>query len=101
MFQKLLSTTGNFSFLLIRLTVGLIFLSEGIQKFLFPGKVGAGRLTKIGFSNPEFWAQLVACFEIAGGILILMGFLSKRIPNPVSRIPHPISGLPSGQGSAP
>ncbi len=64
--------------LLPRLIVGLVFLSEGIQKFLFPESVGAGRFEKIGFSNPEFLAAFVASFEIACGALILVG-LSVRI----------------------
>lgn len=83
MLQKLLSTTGSFSFLFIRLAVGLIFLSEGIQKFLYPDKVGAGRFTKIGFANPEFWSQFVACFEIACGSLILVGFLTRLAAIPL------------------
>jgi putative oxidoreductase len=83
MMKKLLNTTGSFSFLLIRLTVGLIFVSEGIQKFLYPEKVGAGRFTKIGFSNPEFWAPFVACFEIACGALILLGFLTRLAAIPL------------------
>jgi len=34
--------------ILIRIIVGLIFLSEGIQKFLFPDLLGPGRFEKIG-----------------------------------------------------
>ena len=34
--------------LLIRILVGWVFLSEGIQKFLFPESLGVGRFTKIG-----------------------------------------------------
>jgi uncharacterized membrane protein YphA (DoxX/SURF4 family) len=34
--------------LLIRILVGWVFLSEGIQKFLFPAALGAGRFAKIG-----------------------------------------------------
>jgi len=60
--------------ILPRLIVGLIFLSEGIQKFLFPELVGAGRFEKIGFANPEFLASFVASFEIVCGVLILIGF---------------------------
>jgi uncharacterized membrane protein YphA (DoxX/SURF4 family) len=60
-----------------RLIVGLIFLSEGIQKFLYPDTVGPGRFAKIGFSNPVFWAHFTACFEITCGILILIGFLTR------------------------
>lgn len=58
--------------------VGLVFLSEGIQKFLFPEMLGAGRFEKIGFANPEFLASFVACYEIVCGTLILLG-LSVRI----------------------
>jgi uncharacterized membrane protein YphA (DoxX/SURF4 family) len=61
-----------------RLIVGLVFLSEGIQKFLFPELVGAGRFEKIGFANPEFLASFVASFEIICGTLMLIGF-SVRI----------------------
>ncbi len=64
--------------LLPRLIVGLVFLSEGIQKFLFPELVGAGRFEKIGFTNPEFLASFVAFFEITCGTLILIG-LAVRI----------------------
>ena len=37
---------------LIRLLVGLVFLSEGIQKFLFPEALGVGRFVKIGIPAP-------------------------------------------------
>jgi uncharacterized membrane protein YphA (DoxX/SURF4 family) len=61
-----------------RMIVGLVFLSEGIQKFLFPESVGAGRFEKIGFADPVFLASLVASFEIVCGTLILVG-LTVRI----------------------
>ena len=34
--------------LLVRILVGWVFLAEGIQKFLFPAALGAGRFAKIG-----------------------------------------------------
>jgi uncharacterized membrane protein YphA (DoxX/SURF4 family) len=43
--------------ILIRLIVGLVFLSEGIQKYLFPELLGTGRFEKISFANPVFWAM--------------------------------------------
>ena len=64
--------------ILPRLIVGLVFLSEGIQKFLFPELTGAGRFEKIGFTNPEFLATFVASFEIVCGMLMLFG-LAVRI----------------------
>jgi putative oxidoreductase len=33
--------------------VGSVFLSEGIQKFLYPPELAAGRFTKIGIPAPE------------------------------------------------
>ena len=68
---------------MIRLIVGAAFLSEGIQKFLFPAAVGAGRFEKIGFSAPEFTAQFVACFEIACGSLVLLGLLTRLAAIPL------------------
>jgi hypothetical protein len=38
---------------LIRILVGWVFLSEGIQKFLFPDTLGVGRLAKIGIPWPH------------------------------------------------
>ena len=71
-------TANDYRSVLPRLIVGLVFLSEGIQKFLFPELIGAGRFEKIGFANPEFLASFVASFEIICGTLMLIGF-SVRI----------------------
>jgi len=66
-----------------RLVVGLVFLSEGIQKFLVPELTGAGRFAKIGFDNPEFWAAFVATFEIMCGTLILLGLATRLAAIPL------------------
>jgi len=63
--------------LLIRLVVGLIFLTEGIQKYLFPDLLGTGRFLKIGFSDPAFWAYFTGAFEIVCGTLIILGLLVR------------------------
>lgn len=72
-----LATVSDRRTLLPRLIVGLIFLSEGIQKFLFPELVGTGRFEKIGFSDPAFWAYFAGTFEIICGSLILLGLLTR------------------------
>lgn len=69
--------------ILVRLVVGLIFLSEGIQKYLFPDLVGAGRFEKIGFDNPVFWSYFTATFEIFCGTLILIGFMTRLVAIPL------------------
>jgi uncharacterized membrane protein YphA (DoxX/SURF4 family) len=75
--MKRIIKTGNVPILIIRLVVGLIFLSEGLQKYITPEIVGTGRFAKIGFSNPAFWAYLVGSFEIVCGILILFGLVIR------------------------
>jgi len=86
MFQKLLMTHAPAATILVRLIVGAAFLSEGIQKFLFPADVGAGRFEKIGFTAPEFTAKFVACFEIACGCLVLLGLLTRLAVIPLITI---------------
>jgi putative oxidoreductase len=50
--------------LLIRILVGWVFLSEGIQKFLFPESLGVGRFVKIGIPLPQLMAPFVGVTEI-------------------------------------
>jgi uncharacterized membrane protein YphA (DoxX/SURF4 family) len=60
--------------ILIRVMVGLVFLLEGILKFVRPEALGAGRFAVIGFPFPHQLAALVGGVEIAGGALILLNF---------------------------
>src|SRR5690606_5605527 len=83
MFRKIIKTRASNSTILIRLMVGAVFLSEGIQKFLFPGTRGAGRFEKIGIPEPEFFGLFVGSFELACGILILIGFLTRLATIPL------------------
>ena len=51
MFRRLLSTSAPASAVLVRLLVGSIFLSEGIQKFLYPAELGGRALCKNRYSR--------------------------------------------------
>lgn len=73
----ILNTVDDNKVILIRIVVGLIFLSEGIQKYLFPDFLGTVRFEKIGFSDPAFWAYFTATFEIICSSLILIGLLTR------------------------
>lgn len=77
MFKKIIQTDSAGTTILIRLIVGAVFLSEGIQKFLFPEIRGAGRFEKIGLPSPEFLGSFVGGFEIVCGALILLGLLTR------------------------
>lgn len=76
-YRKILRSNAPISVLLIRLMVGLVFLSEGIQKFLYPEIRGAGRFEKIGLPAPELLGYFVASFEVCCGCLIVLGLLTR------------------------
>jgi putative oxidoreductase len=76
-------TDNSKTTILIRLMVGAVFLSEGIQKFLFPALRGAGRFEKIGFPSPEFLGDFVGTFEILCGVLVLLGLLTRLASIPL------------------
>lgn len=70
-------TEAPAALLLIRLLVGAVFLSEGIQKFLFPDQLGVGRFLKIGLPMAELLGPFVGTFEILCGSLVLLGLLTR------------------------
>lgn len=83
MFNKIIRTDPSRSVILIRLMVGIVFLSEGIQKFLYVERLGVGRFIKIGLPFPEFLSPFVGTFEIICGILVLLGLLTRLASIPL------------------
>jgi uncharacterized membrane protein YphA (DoxX/SURF4 family) len=81
--KQLFQTHAPAATIIIRLLVGAVFVSEGIQKFLFPVEVGAERFAKIGFDSPELVAEFVACFETVCGCLVLLGFATRLAAVPL------------------
>ena len=63
--------------------VGCVFLSEGIQKFLFPADLGVGRFEKIGIPAPHFFAPFVGVVEIVCGLLLIVGLLTRLAAIPL------------------
>jgi putative oxidoreductase len=74
--ESTLSFRGSCGVFLVRLLVGWVFLSEGIQKFLFPSALGAGRFTKIGIPNPQMTAPFVGVVEMICGSLLIIGLFT-------------------------
>jgi uncharacterized membrane protein YphA (DoxX/SURF4 family) len=68
---------------LIRLMAGGVFLSEGIQKFLYPAQQGAGRFARIGFARPDLLAPFVGGVEIVCGALIIIGLATRLAAIPL------------------
>jgi putative oxidoreductase len=80
---RLLATTAPAATVLMRLIVGAVFLSEGIQKFLYPAALGVGRFAKIGIPWPDFSAPFVAVLEIGCGVLVLLGLGTRLAALPL------------------
>jgi uncharacterized membrane protein YphA (DoxX/SURF4 family) len=77
--QKLRNTHANRSVAVVRLILGLLFLSTGVMKFAIPHLRAAfsGQLdaAEIPFHSLNMW--LVPAVEIVVGILFISGFLSR------------------------
>jgi putative oxidoreductase len=69
--------------ILVRLLVGGVFFTEGIQKFLYPAELAAGRFAKIGIPMPETMGPLVAGVETICGALIILGLLTRLAAIPL------------------
>ena len=66
---------------LLRLMVGGVFFWEGILKFIYVNQ-GVGRFTKLGMPFPVLTADFVGCLEIVGGLLLMLGLLTRVIAIP-------------------
>jgi len=81
--ERLRATSAPREVVLIRFAVGLIFVSEGTQKFLFPAALGAGRFAKTGIPHPEILGPFVGTMEILCGSLVLLGLATRLAAIPL------------------
>jgi len=83
-FNKLVfNTTDDTKLTIARIIVGMIFISEGIQKLLIVSYMGPTMFKDAGFENTMFWVYFTGAFEISSGILILLGFLTRLASIPL------------------
>lgn len=66
----------GFAPVLLRLLLGIIFVAHGYPK-LKNLKGTASWLTSVGFKPGVFWAVVLGVTEFAGGIALLLGFLTR------------------------
>jgi putative oxidoreductase len=69
--------SASAAIILVRFATGGIFLSEGVQKFLFPIALGVGRFQKIGIPVPGFFAPFVGGVETVCGLLVIFGLFTR------------------------
>ena len=62
----------NFPLLLVRIIVGIVFLTEGILKFMLPEELGSGRFAHIGLPVPHVLAPVVGIVEIISGAAVIL-----------------------------
>lgn len=81
--NQLTATRASNAVMLIRLYVGVIFVGEGILKFLRPEALGPGRFDKAGIPAATMFGFLDGTFEIICGIMILAGLLVRLAALPM------------------
>ena len=81
--RNLFQTNAPAAVILIRLLVGGIFLSEGIQKFIYPDDLAAGRFARIGIPSPQVMGPFVGAVEVVCGALIIIGLLTRLAAIPL------------------
>src|SRR5947207_13732088 len=75
--RRLLETEAPRAVLAIRVAVAVVFVSEGVQKFLFPAALGAGRFAKIGIPLAQVMGPFIGVVEIGCGALVLVGLFTR------------------------
>jgi uncharacterized membrane protein YphA (DoxX/SURF4 family) len=80
---KLTSRQAPAAVMLIRLMVGTVFFLEGIQKFLYPETLGAGRFAQIAIPAPGVMGPFVGAVETICGALLLVGLLTRLAAIPL------------------
>jgi len=76
------TTISNITILLLRVTLGVIFLGHGLQRMfgLFggPGIDGTTALmSDLGFIFPPLWAWILASTECVAGIFMILGIMPR------------------------
>lgn len=83
MFRKLIATSSTWFTVPIRLALGAVMIAHGAQKVLGsfngPGfNTFISGNTPFGFMRPAWlWLAAAALSELAGGILLVIGFLTR------------------------
>jgi uncharacterized membrane protein YphA (DoxX/SURF4 family) len=82
-FARIIRADAPTATLLVRLLVGAVFFSEGVQKFLYPDALGVGRFIKIGIPAAAFTAPFVGVVEVVCGLLLIAGLLTRLAAIPL------------------
>jgi putative oxidoreductase len=76
--------------LVLRVVAGAIFVAQGVRKVLAPRDAPHGRgnleslIAQQPFPRPDLLASLVGITELVGGVLLLVGFLTRLATVPLA-----------------
>ena len=68
---------AGFAPLAVRIIVGIIMFAHGLQKLQGGPANFGGLLSQLGVPAPEFMAYVVTFVELVGGVLLIVGLLSR------------------------
>ena len=80
---NILHTDNDSKIIFARIITGLVFISEGIQKYMIVSMLGQAYFKEIGFGHPVFWAYFTGAFEISCGLLVLIGLITRLASIPL------------------
>lgn len=73
-------TTQEWAILILRVTVGIIFVAHGGQKLLMMGFGGvAGFFGSLGIPMPMIAAVVVTLLELVGGLALILGIGTRYV----------------------
>lgn len=75
--ERVIAHRAPSALVLLRIAIAFVFVTEGIQKFLYPEALGVGRFIKIGIPYPEISAPFLGGVEIVAGALVLIGLFTR------------------------
>jgi uncharacterized membrane protein YphA (DoxX/SURF4 family) len=81
--RRVLESDAPRATVLVRCALGVVFASEGIQKFLYPDALGVGRFARIGMPAPQLLAPFVGAVEVVCGVLLCIGLLVRLAALPL------------------
>ncbi|MBN2667234.1 MAG: DoxX family protein [Bacteroidales bacterium] len=83
---RIVNTTDDSKLVFVRMIVGVIFVSEGIQKYLIVSLLGPSYFQDIGFGHAMFWSYFTGTFELLCGLLVIAGLFTRLATIPLLTI---------------
>lgn len=62
---------------------GAVFVSEGLQKFLYASELGSGRFAKLGLPFADILGPTVGAVEIICGLAVVIGWRLRLVTLPL------------------